>query len=197
MCVVVDGVEHPIHTDFRPWLRFDRLIRQFAKDSATSDEHRTLQFLMMYQTSLPTDIEKAIQALFSFYSLEEREEETEAAHNPNKEPVFDLEQDSAFIFGAFMQVYRVDLVEIEYMHWWKFRKLIDALPGSTKLSDIMDIRSRSTKDLKGEDKRRLNELKRIYSIKGEKRKPVTLEERNRLWIETFERRAKQAGLQRR
>ena len=55
--------------------------------------------------------------------------------------VFDYFQDASLIVAAFRQSYGMSLQETLDLHWWEFLALLQGLPGDTRLSEVMDIRS--------------------------------------------------------
>lgn len=57
-----------------------------------------------------------------------------------KQPSFDFEEDSAFIYGAFYQAYNIDLRKQD-INWFAFMDLFKALPQGTMLAEIMKIRT--------------------------------------------------------
>lgn len=58
------------------------------------------------------------------------------------EPVIDLEQDAEYIYSSFMQAYSIDLMDQQgKMHWWKFKSLLNGLPESTLIKQIIHIRT--------------------------------------------------------
>lgn len=128
--VMVGGEPFLIKTDFRDWLQFGELI----KEDATLDK-----FLYLFEGKYPTDGTAMIEALLEFYE------------NPNATPhdtgeggndkAVDYVLDGEYIYGAFMQAYHIDLMDIEYMHWHKFKALILCLPNNTMLKEIMNLRS--------------------------------------------------------
>lgn len=57
--------------------------------------------------------------------------------------VISFSQDSAYIYGSFMDVYGIDLFDVQgRLHWWKFLALFDALPEESKIKQVMSIRAR-------------------------------------------------------
>ena len=47
------------------------------------------------------------------------------------------EFDNDLIYSAFKDQYSIDLQEIEYLHWWKFKAMFDALKDDNKIVEIM------------------------------------------------------------
>lgn len=80
------------------------------------------------------------------------------------EQTVDLEYDAELIYAAFLQAYRIDLInEQGKLHWTKFIALLHGLPEETPLKKIMDIRGtklekikdKSTRDMYREQKEKL------------------------------------------
>ena len=101
---------------------------------------------VFYYGNTPNNISLAVEAFQEFVSyepnkyIEESDEEIEESED-YQEPTFDLLYDSNYIYCAFLQNYKIDL-NVDYVHWWKFKVLLAGLPNNTKLSDIIDIRNR-------------------------------------------------------
>lgn len=56
-------------------------------------------------------------------------------------PTFDYFQDSALIYSAFQQSYGLSLTDITTMHWWAFLSLLEGIPASTRLMEVINIRT--------------------------------------------------------
>ena len=85
------------------------------------------------------DIDKSqlLEYIFSNFVNEKTKKST------NNIKTFDFLQDSKYIYAAFLQSYRIDLIdEKDKLHWWKFISLFSSLPSDTRMAQIMDIRSR-------------------------------------------------------
>ena len=126
--IEVNGRSFLIDTDFRAWIKVGELFKQ----DATLD-----QYLFLFTKDIPTD-PVFIQAVQQFF------------YNPNVTPKFsddsgypvlDYVLDGEYIYGAFMQAYHIDLVDIDYLHWHKFKALVLCLPNNTMLKEIMGLRS--------------------------------------------------------
>lgn len=81
------------------------------------------------------------------------------------ERVFDWEADSGRVYAAFLQVYGIDLLTVK-MHWFTFKTLFDSLPSGTKLSEVIEIRSRPAGTVKdtAEYRLKIQRMKDAYSI---------------------------------
>lgn len=126
--VMVDGKSFLINTDFRYWIKFGELV----KKDETLDK-----FLYLFKNKVPQNPE-FFNALMDFYN---NPNATPKSSSSNGNDIIDYVLDGEYIYGSFMQAYHIDLIDIEYLHWHKFKALVLCLPNSTKLSEIMSIRS--------------------------------------------------------
>ena len=64
-----------------------------------------------------------------------------------------------------MEQYKIDLQEIEYMHWWKFRALFDGLNENTEIVKIMGYRSMDLSKIKDTERRNYyKKMKRLHAL---------------------------------
>jgi hypothetical protein len=148
--------EAPIKTDFRQGLKFYRI----AMSKKLTDKEKTWLMVRAFFKDIPRNDPD----LFDFirWYVAGGEEEKEAGKD--KKRVFDFDIDSAYLFGAFMQVYKINLKETK-MHWWDFLALFRALPEGTRLHSIIEIRGK--KSTAGKDKefdRSLREAQKAYAL---------------------------------
>lgn len=161
--VSIDGVEYPINTDFRVWLRFDELtqdaesiIRNFEK----------IIFLCVKKCALP-EPEKLIRALINFYRAEfdTENEKKHSKSNAKEVQVFSYKYDAEYIYASFMSEYHIDLIDIPYMHWWKFHTLLKTLSEDSRLMKVIGYRSLNTHDIKDRKmKKSYEKMKRLYAL---------------------------------
>lgn len=80
----------------------------------------------------------------------------------------DIEQDWPFICAGFQQTYGIDLYADKSIHILRWQALLQGLPKSTKLMDIIGIRSaeipKPTKD-NGKQIAELTRLKAVYALR--------------------------------
>lgn len=103
---------------------------------------------------------------------QERIVQLDRAGNPmpvetsKSKPVYDLEQDAEYIYGAFRQAYGINLYKEQgKMHWSEFRALLNSLPSNTMLQKIIDIRTwKPSKGDSSEHKKNMRELQRVYAL---------------------------------
>lgn len=165
--IAVDGREYAIHTDFRDWIRFCEMLL----DEELKEEEKIYIALMMYKEEQPSNIQLALKGLTDFYlmsdevateeQLEEHTEEYEVA----PKPIYDWTVDSAYIIGAFQKTYGIDLMNIEYMHWWRFKALFTSII-EFDLEERIGYRALDTSKIKDKDERkRLDRIKKSLILK--------------------------------
>lgn len=93
----------------------------------------------------------------------------------NNKKVFDFVQDSELIYAAFMQTYRIDLIDTP-LHWWKFQSLMGGLPSNTRFSEVVQIRAM---DIPKPTKYNAEERGRIIRLKQEYALKISAEEREK------------------
>ena len=83
-------------------------------------------FEMLMQDSELSDSEKAMQGL-------------EGASEVQR--IYSFEHDDDYIYSAFLTQYHIDLQDIKYLHWWKFKALLRTLSSDLEFCKIMEYRS--------------------------------------------------------
>ena len=166
-------------------LSFDRVLQvcdAWADEDLTDEEKETITLDLLIRKGrerrwlAQQDAETrgaAITSLFKDYI------DTEP-HRANKGPkAFDLKQDGEFVYAAFRQTYGIDLfAELGRMDWREFSALLAGLPNGTRLSEIIEIR---TKPIPKADKYNQKERKALIEAKFYFRlkpdKPVNLQDK--------------------
>ena len=173
---MVDGREYPINSDFRTGILFEMLIY----DREVSNEQKCRQIFDLYFDEHAGDVPKtkeAIDAVLAFYRCGKQEKRTtrdseESEQQPKQ--IYDYGYDDAYIFAAFLDQYGIDLNEIEYLHWWKFRALFGALKSDQKIIEIMGYRAADLSKIKDKKERsRIARMKAIHALPN----PETPEEK--------------------
>lgn len=130
--VIVGGRPFSIYTDFRKWIQFCNEYELWK-----SDKSQVLDFSYLFKNVVP-----------AFYREEDMNGILYFAYPQNILPrvessefrVLDYIIDSDYIYSAFLQQYGIDLIDIEELHWHKFKALLNGLSDATKLSEIMGYR---------------------------------------------------------
>lgn len=170
--ISVHGVEYPIYTDFRTILRYSMQLDQIEDDDIPAII-RCMK-IVIYK-DFPDDIFSAVSALNWFIRCGREEKHNRPSNKLlgiNSNQPFDFSVDGEMIWSAFRRndVYGVDLLEVPYLHWWKFIAMLDDLPEDTRLHRIMDYRTIDTtnKNLSKETRDVYAALQRYYKIRSAK-----------------------------
>lgn len=165
--VEVGGTAYPIYTDFRDWLRFFDM----QEDSSISRREKLLLMLEWYRKKPPPELlQESIEALIRFASRKEAlPEEDEDPERKSTDRVLSWNYDAAYVYAAFLSVYRIDLLTAPQMHWHIFLALFDALPEDTPIKQRMGYRAVNLAAVKDKNERiRIQKIQNSIRIPGEK-----------------------------
>ncbi|MBQ7922284.1 MAG: hypothetical protein IJ325_06875 [Clostridia bacterium] len=165
--VTVDGVCVPIRTDYQTGILFGEL----AKDDTLDNLSRMKLGLWLYcGDDLPAvDPHRLFAAILAFYRGDAADsagtEQPTVSKNLPAGGVFDFVWDGDQIYGAFLQVYRIDLTECT-LHWWKFLALLTALPPDCAFMRTAALRCMDLSEVKDEElRRKLRRAKAMVRIR--------------------------------
>lgn len=135
-----------IDTNFRSFILFELLMQ----DSEISKEEKIMLTLNLFfhgeEIKTIDEIKKAINTVLWFYTLGKSEEKednkkTKEAKEKKQKEIYSFEYDANLIYSAFLSQYNIDLNEIEYLHWWKFKSLFEGLNDNNRICEIMSYRA--------------------------------------------------------
>ena len=133
-------------------------------------------FNILYGNGIP-DLEKALEGLDWFLNCGE----PHGSKSAGKE-YFSFEQDSRYIYSAFRVKYNINLATEKDLHWFEFIYLFNDL-SKTAFREIVNIRSMTSKDMKGyskEMKSRIMEEKRKFALKKDNIEKLSTEEQDKV-----------------
>ena len=172
----VRGIVVHIQTDAAYWIKLSKQIDESGSiaptlDAITNIDRQGEQIGIEDLTS--AESEKVLERLIWFLrgGIDERGSQ---GSSKTKERIIDYVEDFPSIYAAFMQVYRVDLWEVNAtgrpyiarMHWWQFKALIDNIPPGTILTDYyMHYRGIDLKELSTKTKADAKHYARVKEIK--------------------------------
>lgn len=161
--IEVEGMA--INTDYKVSILFELLMQ----DIKIPKELKLMKALQMYYPDFNkiSNYEKAIEGMLWFYKCgkEVISSNKGVSGNNKHNQIYSYEFDDSHIYSAFLQQYNIDLQEIKYMHWWKFKALFDGLNEDTEIVKIMGYRSVNLSQIKDTDKRNYyKKMKRLYAI---------------------------------
>lgn len=126
---------------------------------------------IFYKDNIPDDLEEAMEKMLWFYSCGKEE----TSKTKTKKKVISFEHDFDYINAGFMQDYKIDLFEVDFLHWWKFMSLFSALHDDCKICEIIGYRSAELKNFDKEQRKRIREMQKIYALPDE----ISKEEKKR------------------
>lgn len=130
--VKVNGAEYSVFSDFRTFILLEILL--FGGEHSRNEQIDIGCALVYGENNVPPDKDEAFSMALWFYRCGH-----EGKAGGNTEQAYCFEREDDLIFSAFYQQYGIDLAEVEYMHWWKFRALFSALR-DTVISDLISAR---------------------------------------------------------
>lgn len=170
----------PVRADFRDMIRLEGLLL----DEQLPEVVRYAAALELFYTEPVADAELAWQTMLWFYGgggnghTREEKQDNEGAEHKKPRP-YDFEQDADLIYAAFWGQYGIDLAEVDFLHWWKFRALFLNLDEQQQISRIMGWRTADTKGMDRKTAARYRRLKRIYALEKNAKPAPNLAERDR------------------
>ena len=175
--VDIGSETYKIDADFRTIMNVEGII--FGKK--VTDDQKKFAAEMMKEI----DIEEkdAIQnakyydALKLFYkdNVPDDLKEDKQSKTKTKKKVISFEYDFDYINAGFMQDYKIDLFEVDFLHWWKFMSLFSALHDDCKICEIIGYRGAELKNFDKEQRKRIREMQKIYALPDE----ISKEEKKR------------------
>ena len=162
--VVVDNIDTEIVSDFRTSILFEQLM----KDNSVNDDVKIELALNLYfPKQYIINTVDAVNKIIWFYSGGKEIKESRSKSNSSNKHlnIYDFEQDADYIYSAFMEQYKIDLADIDYLHWWKFKSLFYGLNKDIQLSKIMFYRSvELTDDMTKNERKFYRDMKRLYAL---------------------------------
>ncbi|WP_346905958.1 bacteriophage Gp15 family protein [Clostridium sp.] len=164
--VEIEGEEYVINSDFRHGILFELLMQ----DDELSEEEKIIQALELYYPVLPPNLEKAIEKIIWFYTCGKEKVKSKTNGTGKSTNVYSFNHDDDYIYSAFLDQYEIDLQDIEYLHWWKFKAMFKALREDNEIVKIMGYRSMDLNKIKDKEQReyyrKMQELHRISLYEG-------------------------------
>lgn len=158
--VQINNMKYDINSDFRTSIVFSNII-----NTEDLTEEVIFKILNLYYPVIPADVEKAINEIFLFYIAEEEKTERTKKSGNNKR-IFDYEEDSKYIYSAFLSQYGIDLQSIQYLHWWKFKAMFISLKEDNEIVKIMQYRSMDLSKIQDKEQKKFyKKMKELYKLK--------------------------------
>lgn len=162
--VEIKNREYGINYDFRTLI----LINLLLCDNSISEKDKVKQALNLFYQEIPFDIGAAIERMSWFNRCGkeiEYKKATKKTTSSTGKRILDYEKDADLIYSAFMSQYKLDLQDIDYLHWWKFQSLLNGLKDDNKLCEIMKYRSIDLSKIKDKEQKKFyKEMQEFYSL---------------------------------
>jgi len=159
--VTIDNKEYKINSDFRTSILFELLMQ----DSSIREEDKVLMALQLYYPTIPQNINLAIEKMLWFYRCGKDISKKGNGKGKSVTQIYSFEYDDDYIYAAFMDQYGIDLQDIDYLHWWKFKAMFKGLKEDNEIVKIMGYRSIDISKIKDkEQKAYYKKMKDLYKI---------------------------------
>ena len=162
--VVNERIKIDFDTNFRIGIAFE-IMMQNPKYSMQAKTYQALKLFYPEMNKIK-DTKKAIDDIIWFYSCGKTEEKTSQKNKKGKnKQIYSYEFDNDLIYSAFKNQYNVDLEEIEYLHWWKFKAMFNGLKSDNRIVEIMGYRAMDLSKIKDKDmKKHYKQLQEEYKL---------------------------------
>lgn len=160
--VKIKSKKYEINSDFRTSILFELMMQ----DEELSKKQKINNALELYYPIIPNDLEKAIESIMWFYrGGKDIEKSNKKGNGESVKKIYSFEYDDDYIYSAFLDQYRIDLQDIDYLHWWKFKAMFKALKEDNMIVKIMSYRGMDISKIKDkEQKEHYKRLQRMYKI---------------------------------
>lgn len=165
--IKIEGQLYEIDADFRNCIKFEQLMF----DPDVPDNARGGLALNLFYPVIPQNITEAFQKVLWFYAAEQNEKKQHGASRQKR--IYSFEADADYIFAAFLGDYGIDLNDINFLHWWKFRALFFGLKPDNLICKIMEYRATDISKMKGEERKFYQKMQREFAL------PVPREEQDK------------------
>jgi len=154
-----------IETNFRSFILFELLMQDRKVDEKT----KVAIALNLFYKETPKDLKKAIDGIIWFYARGDIEKKQQKGNNSKIKKIYSYEEDANYIYSAFLSQYRLDLNEVEYLHWWKFKSLFEGLNEENQICKIMGYRSIDLNKIKDkEERKKYKKIKQQWALKDDR-----------------------------
>lgn len=143
----------------------------FNDDEVDQNERLWLALNLVYECiDLIPDFESAVQGLLWFYRCGEPVDKRLVKHAEavGTKRIYDYGQDAQYIYAAFMQQYGIDLCDIDYLHWWKFRAMFNSLGEDCMITKIIGYRATELSGLDPKTRNAVAQKQALYRLRNGK-----------------------------
>ena len=139
---LIGDKEYAVSSDFRDIVELE----EFLASEELTGAARVEQALNLFYGCIPDDVETAVEKLCWFMQCGEKERPHRGRRQParddfRQQAAYSFIHDAGLIYAAFMAQYGIDLTDIEYLHWWKFKAMFESLGKDTLMKEVMHCRA--------------------------------------------------------
>ncbi len=182
--ILINDMEFQLNTNFRNSIIFEELI---LNEDISKEEVKDKAIKLYYNQPIIEKIKPAaLQGIIWFYSCGRSEEEAEGKKeqhsNTKTSDIYSFKYDDEYIYSAFLDQYGIDLQDIDYLHWWKFKAMFKSLKSDNKIVEIMGYRSMDLNFIKDKSQKDFyKKMQYLYKLptiinKGEIEKQKAIED---------------------
>lgn len=161
--IEINNKAYEVNSDFRTLI----LLNLLLCDQQIDDTDKVKQALILFYPKIPVDINEAIAKMswFNRCGKEIEYKKIKKTKSTTGKRTLDYEKDADLIYSAFMSQYKLDLQDIEELHWWKFQSLLNGLNEDNRLCEIMKYRSMDISKIQDKEQKKFyKEMQEIYSL---------------------------------
>lgn len=159
--VTIEGAEYEINSNFRTSILFEMLMQ----DDEVDNEEKIVKAIELYYPLLPTNIDEAIDKILWFYRCGKEVTISKGVGKGKSEQIYNFDYDDEYIYSAFLDQYNIDLQDVEYLHWWKFKAMFKALKEDNEIVKIMGYRALDLKTIADKKQKQFySKVKKLYEI---------------------------------
>lgn len=170
--ITVDGIAYKIDANFRNVLRIFAML----KEENIPEQKRISQLSEWF--FVDEKPKNAVREFLKFVNPESEEKET--GKSEEREKSFDYEFDAEQIYTSFLQDYNLDLFDAEYLHWYKFKAMLNNLSAESPFRKRIQLRFMDLNGYKGRALVDLTEAKEAVQL------PVEYTDEELAELEEFE-----------
>ena len=162
--IKIEGIGYDINSDFRTSMLFELMMA----DNELNKKQKIEQALKLYYPKIPQNINLAVEQLLWFYRCGKDMIKSNGSGKGKSTQIYDFNFDDDYIYSAFLDQYGIDLQDIEFLHWWKFKALFKSLKEDNEIVKIMGYRSMDLSKIKDkEQKIHYKKMKDLYFIQSQ------------------------------
>ena len=156
--LVIDGVKYKINTDYRVALK---IMLAYEDPELTIREKQMITLELLYK-QIP---ENKISALTEAIKFLDCGETSDGGGEAAATRVYSFNKDAKYIYSAIKQTHGVDLLDLDYLHWWKFCYMFSDLSEDCFFTKLIYYRNqRARGKLTKEEREYCNRISNILDL---------------------------------